>query len=95
MSRTPRDVPRLTTALRAFANLSISYETPSPAEYEQLLAKKKRLRAEKLANSEILQWSHLSQTLKNSAVGVKQDEVVTSLRELLQISKAVGKCCKL
>lgn len=86
-----KDLPRFTTALRAFANLSIPYDTPSPTEYKELLAKKKRLRAEKLAESESLQWQELSDTLKDAAVGVKSADVVAALRDLLKVSQPIGK----
>lgn len=92
---TTKDLPRLTTALRAFANLSIQYDTPSPAEYKELLAKKRKLRAEKLTESENLQWKTLSEVMKSHAVDAKLADVVAILRELLQVSKLIGKLLKM
>lgn len=86
-----KDPPRLTTALRAFANISIRYEPLSPAEYKELLAKKKRQRAERLAEAENLQWRKLSEVMRSCAKNVKPQEVGGMLRELLQVSKLVGK----
>ena len=86
-----KEPPRLTTALRAFAHLSIPYERPSAEEYKEMLAKKMKQRAAKQAAAESLQWSELFDTLKTKASKAERQETVTaSLRELLRKTKLIG-----
>lgn len=87
----PKDAPRLTSALRAFASLSLPYETPSPDEYKQLVAAKLKQRAAKEAAGDGLQWRDLSTTIKSVSVASKKPRLGSALRELLQESKNIGK----
>jgi len=84
------EVPRLTTALRAFAHLSVPHELPSDAEYKQLVAKKLKAKATQQAAANQLQWNLLSTTIKTFALRKKQEILVSLLRELLGASKNIG-----
>ncbi|XP_067947327.1 activating signal cointegrator 1 complex subunit 3-like [Watersipora subatra] len=76
--------PRLTTALRTFADLSIRYETPSPSEYKFILAKKKRIHAEALLNSNNPQWNEISKIAQSFE---KPADISRALREILKATK--------
>lgn len=92
MDITMKEPPRLTTALRAFAHLSIPYERPSAEEYKEMVAKKMRQRAAKKMAAESLQWTELSETLKTKATKDERPEnIKAALRELLRKSKTIGR----
>lgn len=84
---TTKELPRLTTALRAFAHLSLPYETPSPEEFRKLVEQKLRQRAVKKAAAESLQWHDLSSVVKSTS---KNGGALSTLRELLKAAKKIG-----
>lgn len=85
---TMSSIPRLTGALRAFANVSSSAEK-SVADQHRELALKRQMMAKK--HTDTVSWARLKEVISKEA-DVSKPEVEKALKELSQYAKAIGTC---
>jgi len=80
-------LPRLTKALRAFADVSPKFDDPLD-ENDDLTHKRKHQIERQLNDS--ISWSHLT-TLIHSEVTAETDACSASIQQLFNIAKEIGK----